>query len=181
MKKLHFSAGGVLLLAALYFVLDVSEFIALILAAAAHELGHIAAIALTGGRVVSITANATGAVISRSAPRSRLREFFCDAAGPLAGVIWAGAASELGKALGSDMLLVSAGMSLVLSAFNALPVLPLDGGRAAECLVGGKAAAMLSLVTASAVLLMGVVLAAQDLGLPLLAAGAALMLSQTRV
>lgn len=181
MRKLHLSAGGVLLLAALYFVLDVSEFAALLLAAAAHELGHLAAIALTGGRVVSITANVTGAVITRSTPRSRWHELFCDAAGPVVGVVWAGLASGAGTAMNSDMLLISAGISLALSVFNALPVLPLDGGRMIECLFGRKAAAMVSLVAASAVLLLGVVLAASDMGIALLAAGAVLMAGQARV
>ncbi len=181
MRKLHLSAGGVLLLAALYFVLDVSEFAALLLAAAAHELGHLAAIALTGGRVVSITANVTGALITRSTPRSRRHELFCDAAGPVVGVVWAGLASGAGTAMNSDMLLISAGMGLALSVFNALPVLPLDGGRMFECLFGRKAAAMVSLVAASAVLLLGVVLAASDMGIALLAAGTVLMAGQARV
>ena len=60
MKRIRISAGGVLLLAALYFLLTLDEFMALMLACAAHELGHIAAIRLTGGRVSSLTANATG-------------------------------------------------------------------------------------------------------------------------
>ena len=72
-------------------------------------------------------------------------------------------------------------MSLALSVFNALPVLPLDGGRMFECLFGRKAAAMVSLVAASAVLLLGVVLAASDMGIALLAAGAVLMAGQARV
>ena len=165
MRKLHLSAGGVLLLAALYFVLDVSEFAALLLAAAAHELGH----------------KGPGAFLPRSTPRSRRHELCWDAAGPVVGVVWAGLASGAGTALDSDMLLISAGMSLALSVFNALPVLPLDGGRMFECLFGRKAAAMVSLVAASAVLLLGVVLAASDMGIALLAAGAVLMAGQARV
>ena len=50
-----------------------------------------------------------------------------------------------------------------------------------ECLFGRKAAAMVSLVAASAVLLLGVVLAASDMGIALLAAGAVLMAGQARV
>ena len=169
MKRIRISAGGVLLLAALYFLLTLDEFMALMLACAAHELGHIAAIRLTGGRVSSLTANATGAVIARSASRSRTAEIVCAAAGPIAGLIYAAFASGLG----SDMLLLSAGLSLALSAYNALPALPLDGGH--------RAAALCSLVTAAGVLLLGTVLAAGGYGLALVIAGAALLWQQRGV
>ena len=172
MKRIRISAGGVLLLAALYFLLTLDEFVALMLACAAHELGHIAAIRLTGGRVSSLTANATGAVIARSASRSRTAEIVCAAAGPIAGLIYAAFASGLG----SDMLPLSAGLSLALSAYNALPALPLDGGRILECIAGHR-----SLVTAAGVLLLGTVLAAGGYGLALVIAGAALLWQQRGV
>ena len=173
MKRIRISAGGVLLLAALYFLLTLDEFMALMLACAAHELGHIAAIRLTGGRVSSLTANATGAVIARSASRSRTAEIVCAAAGPIAGLIYAAFASGLG----SDMLLLSAGLSLALSAYNALPALPLDGGRILECIAGHRAAALCS----AGVLLLGTVLAAGGYGLALVIAGAALLWQQRGV
>lgn len=176
MKRIRISAGGVLLLAALYFLLTLDEFMALMLACAAHELGHIAAIRLTGGRVSSLTANATGAVIARSASRSRTAEIVCAASGPIAGLIYAAFASGLG----SDMLL-SAGLSLALSAYNALPALPLDGGRILECIAGHRAAALCSLVTAAGVMLLGTVLAAGGYGLALVIAGAALLWQQRGV
>ena len=169
MKRVRISAGGVLLLAALYFLLTLDEFMALMLACAAHELGHIAAIRLTGGRVSSLTANATGAVIARSASRSRAAEIVCAAAGPIAGLIYAAFASGLG----SDMLLLSAGLSLALSAYNALPALPLDGGRILECIAGHR--------TAAGVLLLGTVLAAGGYGIALVIAGAALLWQQRGV
>lgn len=181
MRRIRISAGGVLLLAALYFVLNTREFTALILAAAVHELGHVCAIRLTGGKVLSVTANLTGAVIERTGTASRPSEAICAAAGPAAGLIWAAAASELGNLFSSDTLLLSAGMSFVLSAFNLLPVLPLDGGRLLECAAGGRFAASISLVSASAVLLLGVIAAAAGMGLAPFAAGAALMAQQLRV
>ena len=42
--KINVSAGAVLLLSALYFVLDWDGLLALLLAAAAHECGHLAAL-----------------------------------------------------------------------------------------------------------------------------------------
>ena len=49
--KIDISAGGVLLLAALYFFMDGADFLALMLAAAAHELGHLLALRLCGARI----------------------------------------------------------------------------------------------------------------------------------
>ena len=54
--KIEFSAGAALLLGALYFVLDWDGLGALLLAAAAHEAGHFAALRLTGGRVSGVRA-----------------------------------------------------------------------------------------------------------------------------
>ena len=133
--KVKISAGGAVLLAALYFLLDTDELAALLLAAVTHELGHLAAIRLTGGRVRSLTANITGAVIERDAQAGSLSELVCALSGPAAGLIWAALAAGMGSFLGLDMLLLSAGMSLVLSGFNLLPALPLDGGRALSCLL----------------------------------------------
>ena len=49
--RINISAGGVLLLAALYFFMDTRDFIALMLAAAAHECGHLAALRAAGCRI----------------------------------------------------------------------------------------------------------------------------------
>ena len=72
-------------------------------------------------------------------------------------------------------------MSLVLSGFNLLPVLPLDGGRALECAVGRRATLLCSLVTAALVLLFGAILAASGGGMALLIAGGALMVQQAHL
>lgn len=178
--RLKISAGGVLLLAALYFFLTVDELIALLLAAAVHEAGHILAIRLTGGQTFGITVGVTGAVITRSAPEGRAREAVCAISGPLSGLAYAVAAALLSSLIESEMLTLSSGMSMVLTVFNTLPVLPLDGGRAIACIIGYRPACAVSLVTASCVLLLGVILAASDYGFALLAAGAALMAQQAR-
>lgn len=175
------SAGGVLLLSALYFFLTFDEFAALILASAAHEAGHIAAILATGGHVRSLTANISGAVIAQTPAPNRAADVLRSLSGPLAGMAYALAASCASETYGSDMLALSAGMSAVLSAFNALPVLPLDGGKALDCLAGRRASAVCSLFTASAVMLVGIVLAASGMGFGVAIAGAALMAAQLKV
>lgn len=173
MKKYRFniSAGGVLLLAALYFFMDTSSFAALMLAAAAHELGHIAALRLCGVRIRGFSADMGGAVISRSGGLSAAQELVCLAAGPGGGLIYALAVSFVG----GGVLLCSAGMSLVLSFFNLLPSLPLDGGRMVETIFGEKTAALCGLITASAVFVTGFALFTGGSGPALFFAGAILL------
>ena len=79
-----------------------------------------------------------------------------------------------------ERLPLSAGMSLVLSAFNSLPALPLDGGRALAALAGERAAWTVSFFASAALLTAGTALAAAGCGFAALIAGAALCLMQWR-
>lgn len=173
--SIKISAGGVLLLAALYFFMDTRDLIALLLAAAAHECGHLAALRAAGCRVRGFSADAGGAVIERRGGAGPARELACLAAGPAAGLVYALAASYLGGRLGSDLLLCSAGMSAVLSAFNLLPAPPLDGGRMAQLLFGDRAAEIAGLITASALFLVGFAALVSGYGAALFFAGAILL------
>ena len=169
--KIDISVGGVLLLAALYFFMDGADFLALMLAAAAHELGHLLALRLCGARIRGFAADLGGAVISRSGALSTAQELFCLAAGPGAGLLYALAASNTGRGL----LLCSAGMSLALSVFNLLPCPPLDGGRMTEAAFGPRTAAICGLLTASALFLTGFALLISGHGAALFLAGAILL------
>ena len=163
--KIKISAGGVLLLAALYFFMDARDFIALLLAAAAHA----------GCRIRGFSADAGGAVIERRGSAGPGWELICLAAGPAAGFLYALAASLAGGALGSGLLLCSAGMSAVLSVFNLLPSPPLDGGRMVQLIFGDKAAEITGLLTASAVFLVGFAAFVSGRGAALFIAGALLL------
>ena len=112
-----------------------------------------------------------GAVISRSGGLSAAQELVCLAAGPGGGLIYALAVSFVG----GGVLLCSAGMSLVLSFFNLLPCLPLDGGRMVETIFGEKTAALCGLITASAVFVTGFALFTGGSGPALFFAGAILL------
>jgi len=96
-------------------------------AAAAHELGHLAAIYTLRGRVRCLRLTAVGAELRLEGTMSYSRELLCALAGPLVNLLLAFGAARLGW-------LVFAGLNLVLALFNLLPLSMLDGGRALSCL-----------------------------------------------
>lgn len=104
-----------------------------LLACALHELGHIAAIRLLGGRVERLRLTAVGAELAQDGarPLSYGKEALAVLAGPAASLLTAWLAMRA-----SFFLL--AGLSLGQGLFNLLPVLPLDGGRAACLLLSSR-------------------------------------------
>lgn len=111
------------------FLLDGQALGALLSAAAAHELGHLAALAAVGFPVSGVWLTATGPVIRCDVPRGGAADVFVSLAGPVFGLaLWL----TLRRCWP-----LAAEMSAVLTAVNLLPVLPLDGGRALRALLGG--------------------------------------------
>lgn len=121
--RLGISAAACLFLATAILVLPVPWILAAIAAAVFHELCHIAAVYLCGGKISRLQIGVSGAVMEAE-PMSRGKEWICALAGPL----------------GSLLLLLFAKWiprTAVCGAFHALynllPVYPLDGGRAFRC------------------------------------------------
>ena len=70
-----------------------------------------------------------GCCIDYSGYTGAMGHVLAAAAGPLAGISYAVMAATLSARLELPWLSLSAGISLLLSLFNLLPALPLDGGR----------------------------------------------------
>ncbi len=100
-----------------------------LLAAAFHEMCHILAVKLCGGKIRSLTLHPGGAQIQAS-PMERGRRIFCLLAGPLGALLILPFFCKIPY---------TAFCALVQSAYNLLPFENLDGGQALMALFGQTA------------------------------------------
>ena len=116
--------SGSLVLALALLILPLRWVLAWIMAAAIHEVCHLAAVRLCGGRVDYIRADAWGATMVAE-DLSQPQELFCVLAGPI------GASLVLLPLV--RWLPATAVCALCQSAYNLLPFSNRDGGRALGC------------------------------------------------
>lgn len=128
-SPVRFSPLAVVSLAAAVYLLDAYILAAVIIAAAVHELGHIIALNAAQFRVNGFTAELGGLRIDYSGEKAPAFHALAALSGPLAGLAFAFSCSFLARATGISWFALTAEISLVLSLFNLIPVLPLDGGR----------------------------------------------------
>lgn len=153
------------MLAAALLVSAPSVTAAVLLAAAMHECGHLAALALYRVPVDGLRLGGLGAVIyARGAARlSYGRELAVTLAGPTVNLVSAPLLATLSSRLAWDRGYLFAGVHAVLGIYNLLPIPPLDGGRALWLLVawrfgpdaGDKISAAVGLTAALALAVLG--------------------------
>jgi stage IV sporulation protein FB len=123
-------SGGLMILAATAIFFDAGRLFTLVaIAAAAHETGHFLALRRAGCHVDGVRIGLTGFAMEYSGALSYKNEALTAAAGPAAGAALTLVAAAAGRALWLPVLGELAAVSALLSAFNLLPVFPMDGGR----------------------------------------------------
>lgn len=186
LPRLEVSPGALLLFALLVYFSEPGRTGAVLVPVGIHELGHLAAMGLYRIPVQSLRLELSGLRIDCAAGSTLAEEVALALAGPTAGLLCAAAAEWLGRALGSETVRLSGGVSLLLSLFNLLPVQPLDGGRIFSALAeawagadgGGRLARTVSILGAAAVALTGLALALCGRGKALALSGLFLLAAQ---
>ncbi len=124
-RRLTVTPGFPLLLGGLFWLDEGIGLLPLgLLACLIHELGHIAAAAVCGGRIERLSLSIVGAELffCYRTPLSYWQDSFIALAGPIANMITGGVFFTLNWYL-------PAAASLGIGAFNLLPAEPLDGGK----------------------------------------------------
>lgn len=128
MKQKVYAAPSFYVFWAIFCLLDEEDVMPLFICAAIiHELGHAVAIYLCGGKITGIRLGITGAVLVQGRCLGYWQECVIALAGPAAGLAGACLLSAYPMAAGANLL---------LTLFNSLPILPLDGGCAVRSLIG---------------------------------------------
>jgi Zn-dependent protease len=101
-----------------------------------HELGHVLELRRQGVKASApLFIPFLGAVIGmRELPDDAWKEAKVALAGPILGSVGAAVFWIAGEATGSDLLVALAFVGFFLNLFNLIPIVPLDGGRAAGAL-----------------------------------------------
>ena len=132
--RLEISGGFLLLLSFTAFLCGGGNVFAAAIAAAFHELGHLALILLQGSLPKRLTLDVSGACLRCYGPEpSANQEFLRAMAGPAVGlVLWLVLHSSV-----NGFLSAAGEMSLMLSLVNLLPAPGLDGGRVLNAIITG--------------------------------------------
>lgn len=154
------------------------------LAAMLHELGHLLALCLLGGRVVRFCFRLSGAELQYSGSHiSYGGEVLLALAGPAANLLSACICVWLARWQPLPWLYQFAGCHLVLAFFNLLPALPLDGGRVLQTLLesrlpleGEPLARRISLCVGALLAVLGLVLLLKGGNPTLFSAGGVILL-----
>lgn len=184
MKRAEFpkctvSSSFLLLAAVLYFFDDSGLLSAVVPAVVIHELSHLLALRCMGASVTRISISVTGFCMDYCGVLTEREEMLAALAGPVGGLLGAVLCSAAGMISGSLFWDCCAGVGVILSGFNLLPALPLDGGRALFYLTAeryGTASAVrllngVGIAVSSVLLLAGLIVLLRGYGAAVAAAG----------
>ena len=139
MKRFKLSPLFIIIIVS-FILIDVT-FYALyaVLCAFLHELGHIIAIKIMGGKVGALKVHGFGIQISGNLELDYKREAISALMGPIASLL-AGLVFILLSRFGmyTQLIVFLAMSNLCLFAVNILPIYPLDGGRCLYCILAGR-------------------------------------------
>jgi len=143
-----------LLLALAYFFDDQGVIAAAAPAVFVHEMGHLLPLYLCGNPLRRVRVGLFGVEMDYAGVLRGWRAVLCIGGGPMAGLAYAAACRSGGR-----FWALSGALSLYLTGFNLLPILPLDGGRLSAVLGGETLAEYLSEILALVLLALGAVVA----------------------
>ena len=135
--KLLVTAGTAFVSVAAYSIFFGWEFAAGFVALLfVHEMGHVIALRREGIKASTpmFIPFLGAAIFSRSLGDNALAEARVGLAGPVLGSLAAAAVAVVGELTGSSLLIALAYFGFFINLFNLLPVIPLDGGRAAAAM-----------------------------------------------
>lgn len=124
MRKLTVSPSACIIAALTVLILPLRWVICAFLAAAFHELCHLWAVKLCGGKIESFSVGNRGAVLYADNMTAR-KALLCTLAGPI---------GSLCLVLFARWIPRIAICALIQGLYNLLPIYPLDGGRAIRCI-----------------------------------------------
>jgi Zn-dependent protease len=137
-RRLLILAGSLALFVMFQLVnTSVSGILILVIVLAIHELGHLAAMKLSGYRDLQIFfIPLFGAAASGSETHpTGTRRAIVSLSGPVPGIVIGTACTVLFHVTGLPFFMQSARAFLIINTFNLLPVTPLDGGRFMEAVL----------------------------------------------
>ncbi len=184
-RNIKISALSLALLFSVYYFLGTYIFAAFVVSVLVHELGHVIGILLCGGKIENISLKAGGFYLTGTGVLTQTGVIISLFSGPLFGFVLAAVCAEMPLCDGNYFCFEISRISFVLSVYNLLPAVQLDGGRILDCLLAGfidtkNRTAILNaagIISGAAVVLVGAVLS----DIILVGAGLWLLISQTGI
>ena len=149
--RAYVSPGALLLFALLWFFDEDGLVPAALPAVLAHELGHLLPLLMCGVHLRRVTVTAFGVELDYRGALRGAKALVCIGGGPLLGLVYAAVVC----AVRAEFWRMSGALSFLLSVYNLLPVLPLDGGRLLAALAGEGTARRVSQIAAPLLLVLG--------------------------